>query len=58
MISVHDLIEELQKFPPEALVRGFEGIVDGVIVLASSKTAYGGRDQLGRITAGKNATVR
>lgn len=53
MISVQDLIEELQKFPPDALARGFEGIVDGVIVVASRKNAYGGRDQLGCITAGK-----
>jgi len=58
MISVRDMIEELKHFPPDALVRGFEGMVDGVIVVASSKNAYGGRDQLGRITAGNNATIR
>jgi len=57
MISVRELIEELQKFPPDALARGFEGIVDGVIVVASSKNAYGGRDQLGCITAGRNAAL-
>jgi len=49
MIPVAKLIEELQKFPPGALARGFEGVSDGVVVVAPNKNAYGGRDQLGCI---------
>src|SRR5512140_3154535 len=51
VIPVGKLIEALQRFPPDALARVFEGVVDGVVIVASTKNAHGGRDQLGCIKA-------
>lgn len=56
MISVGKLIEALQKFPPDALARVFEGAVDGVVIVAPTKNAHGGRDQLGCIRAVEHET--
>lgn len=56
MIKVSKLIEELQKFPHDALAYAYEGEIVGVVIVSppSADSRYG--DQLGHIPATEDET--
>jgi len=56
MIRVGKLIEELQKFPIDALAYGYEGDIVGLVISAAEKNEHGYRDVLGHIPATEKDT--
>lgn len=55
MITVARLIEELKKFPPDALAYAYEGEITGIVIVGKEirhrPDGGKGRDQLGHILA-------
>lgn len=41
MIRIDKLIEELRKFPPDALAFGYEGEITGIVILDINNKAIG-----------------
>ena len=54
MIRLSQLIEELNKFPADALVHIYDGEIFCITVVAAAKGNHGFHDELGYIKAGEN----
>ncbi len=51
MIKVSKLIEELKKYPPDALAYAYEGEFVGIVIVSEPKEGKNWGEQLGEIPA-------
>lgn len=54
MITVARLIEELQKYPPDALAYAYEGEFVGIVIVSHKEGSNGLRKHLGEIAASES----